>query len=49
MLDEILRTTQGDILIELNYTCGKKIMSSVVYDVIKNKNLKILEEILRLI
>jgi hypothetical protein len=40
VLDEILRTTQGDILIELNYTCGKKIMSSVVYDVIKNKKFK---------
>ncbi|WP_257194783.1 hypothetical protein [Acetivibrio clariflavus] len=40
MLDEILRTTQGDILIELNYTCGKKIMSSVAYDVIKNKKFK---------
>lgn len=40
MLIEILRITQGDILIELNYTCGKKIMSSVVYDVIKNMDFK---------
>ena len=40
IFNEILRITQGDIIIELNYTCGKKIMSSVAYDVIRNMEFK---------
>lgn len=39
-LDEMFRKISGDLLIEINYTGGKKVISSVVYDVIKNFDYK---------
>lgn len=39
-LNEIFRKISGDLLLEINYTGGKKIISSVVYEVIKNFDYK---------
>lgn len=39
-LNEMFRKISGDIMLEINYTGGKKVISSVVYDVIKNYDYK---------